>query len=137
MKWNGPAGSQSAPNGRGESCRRAIRRLVQEGFVCVMLMSSSLKPEAQSVSAPAPSIRTAAAASRTMSKKEEKPGEEKAEPESNWKHLIYNPNTGEFVGRTASSWGKREKSIYKSLQQHNIINFMHATRLVLLESVWK
>ncbi|KAL7850870.1 hypothetical protein AOLI_G00212260, partial [Acnodon oligacanthus] len=41
----------------------------------------------------------------TMSKKEGKPGEEKAEPESSWKHLIYNPSTGEFVGRTASSWG--------------------------------
>ncbi|XP_049332723.1 sodium/potassium-transporting ATPase subunit beta-3a [Astyanax mexicanus] len=40
-----------------------------------------------------------------MSKKEEKPGEQKNESESNWKHAIYNPNTGEFVGRTASSWG--------------------------------
>lgn len=40
-----------------------------------------------------------------MSKKEAKPGEEKHESESNWKHAIYNPNTGEFVGRTASSWG--------------------------------
>ncbi|XP_066509065.1 sodium/potassium-transporting ATPase subunit beta-3-like [Hoplias malabaricus] len=40
-----------------------------------------------------------------MSKKEEKLAEEKAESESSWKHLIYNPRTGEFVGRTASSWG--------------------------------
>uniref|UniRef100_A0A4W4G620 Sodium/potassium-transporting ATPase subunit beta n=1 Tax=Electrophorus electricus TaxID=8005 RepID=A0A4W4G620_ELEEL len=34
----------------------------------------------------------------------EKPGDEK-EPESTWKHSIYNPRTGEFFGRTASSWG--------------------------------
>uniref|UniRef100_A0A4W4G6W9 Sodium/potassium-transporting ATPase subunit beta n=1 Tax=Electrophorus electricus TaxID=8005 RepID=A0A4W4G6W9_ELEEL len=39
-----------------------------------------------------------------MSTKEEKPGDEK-EPESTWKHSIYNPRTGEFFGRTASSWG--------------------------------
>ncbi|KAI4897684.1 hypothetical protein NFI96_001888 [Prochilodus magdalenae] len=62
---------------------------------------------AQTVSAPLPPntpyIRATTATA--MSKKEEKPGEEKAEAQSNWKHLIYNPNTGEFVGRTASSWG--------------------------------
>ncbi|XP_076838155.1 sodium/potassium-transporting ATPase subunit beta-3a [Brachyhypopomus gauderio] len=39
-----------------------------------------------------------------MSSKEEKPKDDKGH-ESTWKHVIYNPTTGEFVGRTASSWG--------------------------------
>lgn len=34
--------------------------------------------------------------------------EEKAEgKESGWKDFFYNPRTGEFLGRTASSWGKK------------------------------
>ncbi|KAG9348207.1 hypothetical protein JZ751_001942, partial [Albula glossodonta] len=36
----------------------------------------------------------------TMSNKEEKP----EESQSNWKDFIYNPRSGEFIGRTASSW---------------------------------
>ncbi|XP_030630363.1 sodium/potassium-transporting ATPase subunit beta-3a [Chanos chanos] len=36
--------------------------------------------------------------------KEHKPEEEK-EPQTSWKDFLYNPRTGEFVGRTASSWG--------------------------------
>lgn len=39
----------------------------------------------------------------TMSTKEGKPEENK----SSWKDFIYNPRTGEFMGRTASSWGKK------------------------------
>ncbi|XP_056612466.1 sodium/potassium-transporting ATPase subunit beta-3b [Triplophysa dalaica] len=35
-----------------------------------------------------------------MANKEEKPDEQK----SSWKDAIYNPRTGEFIGRTASSW---------------------------------
>lgn len=35
-----------------------------------------------------------------MSSKEDKPDEHK----SSWKDFIYNPRTGEFIGRTASSW---------------------------------
>ncbi|XP_030633281.1 sodium/potassium-transporting ATPase subunit beta-3b [Chanos chanos] len=35
-----------------------------------------------------------------MSNKEEKPDEK----QSSWKDFIYNPRTGEFIGRTASSW---------------------------------
>lgn len=35
-----------------------------------------------------------------MSTKEEKPDEK----QSSWKDFIYNPRTGEFIGRTASSW---------------------------------
>lgn len=38
-----------------------------------------------------------------MSTKEDKPAENK----SSWKDFIYNPRTGEFIGRTASSWGKK------------------------------
>ncbi|XP_041796454.1 sodium/potassium-transporting ATPase subunit beta-3b [Chelmon rostratus] len=37
-------------------------------------------------------------------KKEEKK-EEKEEKKESWKDFIYNPRTGEFLGRTASSWG--------------------------------
>ncbi|XP_056118562.1 sodium/potassium-transporting ATPase subunit beta-3b [Rhinichthys klamathensis goyatoka] len=36
-----------------------------------------------------------------MANKEEKPDEK----QSSWKDFIYNPRTGEFIGRTASSWG--------------------------------
>lgn len=28
------------------------------------------------------------------------------ENDSSWKDVIYNPRTGELLGRTASSWGK-------------------------------
>lgn len=37
-----------------------------------------------------------------MANKEEKSDEK----QSSWKDFIYNPRTGEFIGRTASSWGK-------------------------------
>lgn len=42
-------------------------------------------------------------------KKEEKKKKEQKKEEKNesWKDFIYNPRTGEFLGRTASSWGKR------------------------------
>ncbi|KAG1932817.1 sodium/potassium-transporting ATPase subunit beta-3b [Pimephales promelas] len=36
-----------------------------------------------------------------MANKEEKPDDK----QSSWKDFIYNPRTGEFIGRTASSWG--------------------------------
>ncbi|XP_064197633.1 sodium/potassium-transporting ATPase subunit beta-3a isoform X3 [Anguilla rostrata] len=39
-----------------------------------------------------------------MSTKEEKPEEQKGN-QSSWKDFLYNPRTGEFIGRTASSWG--------------------------------
>ncbi|XP_028833510.1 sodium/potassium-transporting ATPase subunit beta-3a [Denticeps clupeoides] len=39
-----------------------------------------------------------------MSTPEDKTGEEKV-PRPSWRDVIYNPRTGEFVGRTASSWG--------------------------------
>ncbi|KAG5286143.1 hypothetical protein AALO_G00011390 [Alosa alosa] len=39
-----------------------------------------------------------------MTKDQDKPGDEK-EYKTSWKDSIYNPRTGEFVGRTASSWG--------------------------------
>lgn len=38
-------------------------------------------------------------------KKEEKNEEKKEEKKESW-DCIYNPRTGEFLGRTASSWGK-------------------------------
>ncbi|KAI1882665.1 hypothetical protein AGOR_G00237230 [Albula goreensis] len=38
-----------------------------------------------------------------MSNKDEKPEEQK-ESQSTWKDFVYNPRTGEFIGRTASSW---------------------------------
>lgn len=41
-------------------------------------------------------------ASMATNNKEEKPGEK-----SSWKDFIYNPRTGEFIGRTAKSWGKK------------------------------
>lgn len=37
-----------------------------------------------------------------MANKEEKADEK----QSSWKDAIYNPRTGEFIGRTASSWGE-------------------------------
>lgn len=37
-----------------------------------------------------------------MADKKEKPEAK----ESSWKDFLYNPRTGEFMGRTASSWGK-------------------------------
>ncbi len=39
---------------------------------------------------------------KTEIKKEEK----KEEKKESWSDFIYNPRTGEFLGRTASSWGK-------------------------------
>lgn len=42
-----------------------------------------------------------------MANKEEKPEGVK---DSSWKEFIYNPRTGEFLGRTASSWGKKTSS---------------------------
>lgn len=36
---------------------------------------------------------------------EEKQERKKDEKEGSWKDFIYNPRTGEFLGRTASSWG--------------------------------
>lgn len=41
--------------------------------------------------------------------REEKKEEKKEEKES-WGDFIYNPRTGEFLGRTASSWGKTSGS---------------------------
>ncbi|XP_072247901.1 sodium/potassium-transporting ATPase subunit beta-3b [Leuresthes tenuis] len=38
-------------------------------------------------------------------KKEEKKENKEEEKKGSWKDLIYNPRTGEFLGRTASSWG--------------------------------
>lgn len=45
-------------------------------------------------------------------KKEEKEEkkEDKKEKEESWGDFIYNPRTGEFLGRTASSWGKTIRS---------------------------
>lgn len=39
-------------------------------------------------------------------KKEEKREGKKEEEKESWGDFIYNPRTGEFLGRTASSWGK-------------------------------
>jgi len=39
-------------------------------------------------------------------KKEEKKENKEEEKKGSWKDSIYNPRTGEFLGRTASSWGK-------------------------------
>lgn len=39
-------------------------------------------------------------------KEESKKDEKKEEKKESWKDFIYNPGTGEFLGRTASSWGK-------------------------------
>ncbi|XP_012681786.2 sodium/potassium-transporting ATPase subunit beta-3a isoform X1 [Clupea harengus] len=39
-----------------------------------------------------------------MTKEEQKPGEGK-EGKTRWTDCIYNPRTGEFIGRNASSWG--------------------------------
>ncbi|XP_044059013.1 sodium/potassium-transporting ATPase subunit beta-3b [Siniperca chuatsi] len=38
-------------------------------------------------------------------KEEKKEEEKKEEKKESWKDCIYNPRTGEFLGRTASSWG--------------------------------
>uniref|UniRef100_A0A3Q2P6I4 Sodium/potassium-transporting ATPase subunit beta n=1 Tax=Fundulus heteroclitus TaxID=8078 RepID=A0A3Q2P6I4_FUNHE len=38
-------------------------------------------------------------------KKEQKKEEKKEQKKESWKDFIYNPRTGEFLGRTASSWG--------------------------------
>lgn len=40
-------------------------------------------------------------------KKEAKMEKKKEEKQDSWKDFIYNPRTGEFLGRTAGSWGKR------------------------------
>ncbi len=40
----------------------------------------------------------------TMASTEDKPANK--ENTSSWKDSIYNPRTGELLGRTASSWGK-------------------------------
>lgn len=39
-------------------------------------------------------------------KKKEENKEDKEKKKESWKDFIYNPGTGEFLGRTASSWGK-------------------------------
>lgn len=54
-----------------------------------------------------------------MANKEEKPDEQK----SSWKDAIYNPRTGEFIGRTASSWGKSE--LFDKCRQHDLKNNPH------------
>lgn len=38
---------------------------------------------------------------------EAKMDKKKEEKQDSWKDFIYNPRTGEFLGRTAGSWGKR------------------------------
>lgn len=38
---------------------------------------------------------------------EAKMEKKKEEKQDSWKDFIYNPRTGEFLGRTAGSWGKR------------------------------
>lgn len=39
-------------------------------------------------------------------KKDKKKREKTKEKKESWKDFIYNPGTREFLGRTASSWGK-------------------------------
>lgn len=42
-------------------------------------------------------------------KRKEDKKEEKEEKKESWKDIIYNPRTGEFLGRTGSSWGKTDR----------------------------
>uniref|UniRef100_A0A3B4H888 Sodium/potassium-transporting ATPase subunit beta-3 n=1 Tax=Pundamilia nyererei TaxID=303518 RepID=A0A3B4H888_9CICH len=43
----------------------------------------------------------------TTGQKKTKMEKKKEEKQDSWKDFIYNPRTGEFLGRTAGSWGKR------------------------------
>lgn len=47
-----------------------------------------------------------------MASTEDKPANK--ENTSSWKDSLYNPRTGELLGRTASSWGK-DPPLYSSL----------------------
>lgn len=37
----------------------------------------------------------------------DKDAKKDTEQSGGWKNFIYNPETGQFMGRTASSWGKK------------------------------
>lgn len=50
----------------------------------------------------------------TMASTEDKPANK--ESTSSWKDSIYNPRTGELLGRTASSWGKKP-TIHRGFNQ--------------------
>lgn len=48
-----------------------------------------------------------------MASTEDKPANK--ENTSSWKDSIYNPRTGELLGRTASSWGKDPPPLFSSV----------------------
>lgn len=50
-----------------------------------------------------------------MASTEDKPANK--ENTSSWKDSIYNPRTGEVLGRTASSWGKDPPIIQQCLRR--------------------
>lgn len=50
-----------------------------------------------------------------MASTEDKPANK--ENTSSWKDSIYNPRTGELLGRTASSWGKDPPIIQQCLSR--------------------
>lgn len=52
----------------------------------------------------ATALRDAAASGLAMSKETKKPFRQSV---AEWRQFIYNPNSGEFLGRTAKSWGER------------------------------
>lgn len=62
------------------------------------------------------------------------------ENKSSWKDSIYNPRTGELLGRTASSWGKEGATMQgPSLQSHVLclsLPYLKCAQSVLHVCAW-